>query len=376
MHKATAFLFSHRRAAILVLVLSLPLPKLEGQTGSRLQPAQARLGEEFSRIVGVRELRDGRVLIADAGDKRLVVADFSRNTVTQIGREGRGPNEYVRLSALRPLGPDSTLLSDLGNRRWLVLHQDRIVGMISADHPAIVATRADVGGADARGRVLSTTPPPIREGGLTIGRGDSVVALLVNLSSGATDTVARLRAAPLTVWTEVDAAGKVTRAGINRPPFAVGEEAFLFSDGWIAVARLDPYRVDWRATEGGWVRGALLPFAEQAVTQRERQAYLTRLATLMGRPQTAPPADSWPDVVPPFQPSPFVPAPDGSALILRTPTASHPGHRYDRVDRRGVLTGWVELLSTEQLLGVGARGAYVAVTDESGIQRVQRHPWP
>jgi hypothetical protein len=72
----------------------------------------------------------------------------------------------------------------------------------------------------------------------------------------------------------------------------------------------------------------------------------------------------------------LVAVPDGSLLILRTPTADHPGHRYDRINRRGQLIGWVELPAAEQLAAIGVRGAYVVSTDEDGIQRLQRHPWP
>ena len=342
---------------------------------TRLRPATARLDEEFTRIVGLRELGDGRVLVADAGDKRLVVIDFARNRVVQIGREGNGPGEYAQVSLLASLGPDSTLMPDAANRRWLVLINDRIVRTVPAEHPAISASRGAVRSTDERGHGVTTTPPPIRSGGQTMGKGDSIAVLLVTLSSGAVDTVARLRTAPLAVWTELDNAGKVTRAGLTYPPLSVGEESLLFPDGWLAVARLDPYRVDWRTPEGRWISGAPLPFVERPVDARERQAYLARRTATVGRPVTAPPDESWPSTIPPFQPLPLLAAPDGSLLILRTPAAEHPGNRYDRIDRLGRLIGWVELPAAERLVAIGVRGAYVVSTDADGIQRLQRHPW-
>jgi hypothetical protein len=348
----------------------------QSPVGVKLQPPTAHLGEEFTRIVGVRELSDGRVLVAEAGEHRLVVGDFSRSMAVQIGRQGKGPGEYSRIAALSALGTDSILIDDRDNGRWLVLLKDQIVHTLPPDHPAIKASRGVLRGTDSRGHVLTTTAPPIREGKPTLGKGDSIAAVIVTFATGASDTVGRLRAAPLTVWTERNQAGKVTRAGLTYPPFSVGEEPLLFSDGWLAIARLDRYRVDWRAPDGQWKRGAPLPFTPRAVDRRERQAYLARRAAMLGRAETPPADDSWPDAIPPFQPTPLVAAPDGSLLILRTPTADSPGHRYDRVSRLGQLIGWLELPATEQLAAIGVHGAYVITTDDDGIQRLRRHPWP
>jgi hypothetical protein len=216
----------------------------QSPVGVRLQPPTARLGEEFTRIVGVRELSDGRVLVAEAGETRLVVGDFSRNLVVQIGRQGKGPGEYSQVSALTSIGTDSTLMADWRNGRWLVLLKDQIVHTLPPDHPANKASWGLLRGSDSRGHVLTTTSPPIREGTPTLGKADSIAAVIVTVATGASDTVGRLRTAPLTIWTERNQAGKVTRAGLTYPPFSVAEEPLLFPDGWLAIARLDPYRVD------------------------------------------------------------------------------------------------------------------------------------
>jgi hypothetical protein len=314
--------------------------------------------------------------VAEAGETRLVVGDFSRNLVVQIGRQGKGPGEYSQVSALTSIGTDSTLMPDWRNGRWLVLVKDQILHTLPPDHPANKASWGLLRGSDSRGHVLTTTSPPIREGTPTLGKADSIAAVIVTFATGASDTVGRLRTAPLTIWTERNQAGKVTRAGLTYPPFSVGEEPLLFPDGWLAIARLDPYRVDWRAPDGRWQRGSPLPLTARAVDRRERQAYLSRRAAMFGKAETPPADDSWPDAIPPFQPAPLVAASDGSLLILRTPTADFPGHRYDRVSRLGQLTGWLELPATEQLAAIGVHGAYVITTDDDGIQRLQRHPWP
>jgi hypothetical protein len=71
---------------------------LAAQQPSRftLAPATTSLREEFSNLAWVRELKDGRVIITDSRDERIVVADLRAGSVQQIGRKGRGPNEYPR----------------------------------------------------------------------------------------------------------------------------------------------------------------------------------------------------------------------------------------------------------------------------------------
>ena len=67
---------------------------------------------DFTQIRGTRELSDGRVIVSDRLDKGVVVADFSRGTITRIGRTGSGPAEYRLPTSLSPMPSDSTLLSD------------------------------------------------------------------------------------------------------------------------------------------------------------------------------------------------------------------------------------------------------------------------
>ena len=53
-----------------------------------LAPPDRVFPVDFTQIVGTRELPDGRVLVADRLDKGVVVADFTRGTITRIGRTG------------------------------------------------------------------------------------------------------------------------------------------------------------------------------------------------------------------------------------------------------------------------------------------------
>ena len=340
-----------------------------------LRPATDSLPEEFNRIVGVRELADGRVLVSDPGDRRLVVVDFKTRTVQQIGREGRGPAEYGLPTQFYSLPGDSILMPDVLNARWLILQGSAIVRTIPPDDPVVTATRNGFRGADVRGHVLATgVILPTRTQDL--GKGDSTALILVDRSTEKADTIARLRVAPTTVKVDVDKDGKVSQVRWFPALLSVGEETLIFPDGWIAVARLEPYRIEWRTPDGKWIRAAPIEPAEPRMNEREKQAHLDRRSRATGKPAVRPPDDSWPATIPPFQPRPMIPLPDGRVLILRTPTADVSGNRYEVVDRAGRRLAIVALPETERILAVGTRGAYVVTTDEDGIQRIRRHPWP
>lgn len=343
-----------------------------------LPPVAGRLAEEFAGITSVRELGDGRVIIADPADRGLVVADFRTGSVEPIGRKGKGPGEYAAARRVIALSGDSSLVMDGGNRRWLVLHGAAIVATAAADDPSVAATRGSAAGADTRGNLFLTVrsrPTPLGSG--RTGSGDSAAAVLVSRRTGAADTVARLRL-PATRFTATSSADGRTKS-IQRysHPLAVGEEAVLFSDGWLAVARLDPYRVDWRAPGGSWTRGAPLPIVPVKLNRREKETLMERTAAENDQPVASPDVlMDWPEVIPPFASNSLVGSSDGRLLIRHEKSADHPETTYDVVNRAGVLERQLRMPGNLQIVGFGATSVYVTARDDDGIQRLQRHAWP
>jgi hypothetical protein len=55
---------------------------------TRLRPPAVRLDQEFTRIVGLRELSGGRVLVTDAGEKRLVAIGARGAYVVSTDEDG------------------------------------------------------------------------------------------------------------------------------------------------------------------------------------------------------------------------------------------------------------------------------------------------
>ena len=335
-----------------------------------LAPATASLAEEFSNLVWARELKDGRVIITDSRDGRIVVADLRAGSVQQIGRKGQGPNEYPRAQPVWSVGGDSSVM--MGSpERWLMFDGPRIVATLAPDAPGVSVIRGIARGSDERGYVYSAEFLPA--GNKPIG--DSTGLLRVARGTGKVDTIARLKAL---VPRRTSAANKDGYFSFSIPTLEAADEAVPFADGWVAVVRTDRYRVEWRSPDGRWIAGTPLPFTAIRVDDKEKRAHMARLAAVSGK--TPSPPDSigdWPATLPPYRsPVLLLASPDGRLLIPRLPTAEHTEARYDIVNRRGGLDGQLVLATNERIVGFGAGTAYVAVTDDDGIQRLRRHPWP
>ena len=358
-------------AALTVAVAPAVSP--QAPVAVRLAPPDATLREEFARIASVRELRDGRVLISDGTDKRLVVADLRTGAVAQIGRVGGGPGEYSTPGSLTSLPNDSTLLvAGDDPPRLLMMSGARITGTISSTDRLLQLAGLSLLGSDARGRLLGR----LRLAGVKIG-GDATrgmgAIVLVDRSQSRSDTVVRLRG-------DEFASRVVTMGGKKYPAifqvvFSVPDQAVLYPDGWIAVAYQDPYQVAWHSPTGRTTTGASLGWTPVKVTESEKAAYLSRLRQRLGASTKIPDGMPWAETVPPFQDDALLAAPDGRLLVRRMQWSGAPNTNYDIVDRTGRRVGSLALPWNEHIVGFGARSVYVVVADSDGIERLRRHPW-
>lgn len=345
--------------ACTMLLAAPPLPA-QATLELRLPPATARLAAEFSDLTTMRELRDGRVLLFDRKENELSVVDFRTGSRTTVSRTGQGPGEYQFIATLLPLNQDSTLAADLN--RWLILDGDKVVATLPPDTPAMKAVGLWPLGVDRLGRVLGQK--------FAQRDSDSTRLLLIDRASSHIDTIAALhgvaRRATVTPVTSPD--GRVGMR-VGRIPLNVRDAPALLPDGWVAIARLDPYRVDWRSPDGRWARGAPLPFRAIRMTDAERKAYSARNSWSRN-------ATDWPEVLPPFDtPTSLFATPEGMLAVRRLPSVGQPETRYDIVDRTGAFKGQLVLPPNQHILGFGAGSVYVVETDDDGIQRLRRHPW-
>ena len=340
-----------------------------------LQPVNATLEHEFTSILSMRELRDGRVLIADEGDNRLVVANVSTGQVAGVGAVGAGPGEFEGVGRLLSLPADSTLLVDQGNgARWLLLVGTQIVATISPPDSALQIAGANLSGAAEYGEVLTlrysrgaTLPSGVIQGEAT--------ALRVRRASGETDTVTQMRSRDMQLR-ESGPPANPTRI-MFQVVYSDPEPALMFGDGWVAVARRAPYRVEWYPPKQAPILGAPIPWTAPKVTEAEKQAWESRAVARLGKPlafgaNVVPFADE----VPPFRENGLFATPEGTLLIAKARWSGSIGTEYDLVDRRGVLVSTLRLPESERVVGFGRKSVYTAVRDADDIERLQRHPWP
>jgi hypothetical protein len=366
----------------------------------RLAPPDARLdGDGFTYIASLRELPDGRVLLTDQWQRQFVVGDLRAGTVTPVGRVGDGPSEFRNVGDLWALGGDTTIMIDDGKAEWLMLSGTQVVAKWTRASSTIarVVGNRPADGVDLGGRVVWSALAPrhpvlgppfdstwVVRTDRTTGRGDTLtrgVRTRPGYYSTTSGRGSRGNAAPVLVQRPPTNASFSLSATILREVDAVAG----FSDGWIAVARFNPYRVDWcPPSQKSCTVGPVIE-QRRAYTDAEKRAFLEMYASKGQVPTTdLSRITGWPPTVPPFvqrntKGNPMRPLramPDGRLLIERLETLRTPGNSYDIVDRRGVVVGRMTLPINQRVVGFGAGSIYTAVMDADEVERLRRHPWP
>ncbi len=341
--------------------------------------AAVEFAEPFGRVAGVRELRDGAVIVVDAGDRRVVVIRFGQPGVVSIGREGSGPGEYRSPRLVLGLGGDSSLVYDQQLWRFLLLDGGRALAQVVAMPEA---TFEQVHGADRDGRIYfegdawSTTE--------RVGATDSVPILRRTPGSGRTDTLATIALPRKRTPGE---RSEVTVGGFTGPfsvfaPFGGGDGWTVLPDGTVTIVRAAPYSVEWLLPDGRRLRGAPLEYDPLPVTADDKREYeaqyreakvvLPAAGGQAGR-TVRPRFDiQWPGVKPPFEKGLVLARGDSEVWVGRSRPAGRSARGFDIFDRRGVRIGTAILAPGFRLAGFGAHAAYLVREDDDGLQYLTR----
>ena len=339
------------------------------------------LTESFSQVRGIRELANGKVIIVDRLDRGLLAADFTTGTTTKIGQNGRGPLEYSLLASLVPMPGDSTLAWDEGNSRFALVGPDlRIHRTFTIVLPGLglpVGARA----VDGQGGYFLRIPAWMLQHSA---RGDTVPIVRYDLPRQKVDTLTHI----LGYTARPPAPRRVP--GVPYVIFAAEDGWAATSDGRVAVVRSGDYHVEWYV--GGKLRaqGPPVPVTRRRVTAEDRFAYMKNFVEnsaqsgrngggLSAGPTLSDPeiqrmvdAGDYAEVHPPFTDRAPEIAPDGTLWVERSVPLGTP-ESWDLFDAAGRLTTRVTLPAGRHLAGLGLGRAYLVVTDDDGLERVERY---
>ncbi len=337
----------------------------------------------FNRVSSVRELSNGSLIVADQGDQQLWHASLDGKSAVPIGRKGAGPGEFRSVGWVYALAHDSSLISDAFSSRWNLVHGPRMLSTLSESRPLNRRLGAELFGADTMGHVLGVAPFASRTGEPVLrGTADSLYAVRAHWSATGEDTVARLRgrggAGFSVTQPKGGGPGRITVAN----PLASEDLVAMAADGWIAIVRVSPYRVDWRSPSGQVRQGAVITTVARPVDEREQ---CWAIARALGPKVPCDPdlMPGWPTRVPPFVPSStrrpqatVLHAPNGQLLVAREPVVNARMHSYDIFDRTSRRVAQLEIPLTDVVVGFGAKSIYVLRTDADGLTAVLRYAWP
>lgn len=351
--------------AALLFTMASSLSAQNGPPTVTLARPQAEFPEGFSSVRGFRELSDGRVIVSDQRENRVVLLDLAKGTATSIARKGQGPDEFSVNLELHAMGGDTTYLTDIQRRFLIITPSGATAG--TARFPDGVSSSPMA--IDRAGRAYF--PPTFFSAN---GQpADSAPMIRVDLHSGKVDTLLFRQPPPR----------RDPAAPIN--PYNPRDLWVVAPDGRIARIAVDDYRVTWRETDGRMTQGPPIPYERIPVVARDKDEH-TQLVRRnsgvgIGRASvsgTNPPPlkEEWPTHKPPFVGNAALSASNGELWIQRTLPAGEKKPLYDVIDRSGHLVRRIVLPPDTKVIGFGAKSVYLARFDDVDLMFVQRYAMP
>jgi hypothetical protein len=359
-----------------------------------LSQPDAEFPEPLSSVTAVRELKDGTVIVLDATERLVKRVRFQLRQSLQVGRQGSGPGEYLRPVQVFVLAADSTAFLDVGNGRVLTFDSDLKAGhsldMFSGaglSNPTRVEPDAGpspppltrIAFLDSLGRAYSEALPVIRaEDGTFVRASDSAAIERWARGGRKRDTLAFVRVREDRKGLVRNSHGQIAMlAPRSTKAFETWEQWVVAPDGRIAIARLQPYSVDFVSTDGVRRNGPALPFERLRVTAQDRQQWVVQRqdSRLRSAASTTRPGESgieWPEFLPPFLDGALFFAPDGQLWVQRAVTAGKPP-TFDVINREGKVGSRVVFRPNVRLAGFGKRWLFAVRTDSDGLQYLQRY---
>lgn len=418
----TSFHRSALRAIPALFALSPVVLPAQVATRTLAKP-EVEFAEPFSAVASIRELRDGRVLVADTRDKIVQLVDLKAGKASKVGREGSGPGEYGLPMALVGLPGDTSVIFDPLNSRYLTVLPDgkpgatfRLEDGAPAPKAADASEPVSAGAAGGRGMVMAGGG----RGGMTMmmaprtvdaqGRfyfegspisfgpngpvaSDSAPVMRYDRKTYKYDTLTFVQlpkgGAQVSSSSGGGRSNMTVRIG-GRTPFPARDAWAALPNGSIVVVRVSDYHLELISPSKQVTRGPAIAYTPVKVGEAEKQEYRDSQKSAQGmgimrsvdngRTTTSaapiPPAEEpseWPAVKPAFTQNGVYVTPAGEIWVARSRAAKDEIPKYDVFSSAGKLTGQVVLPKNTRVIGFGNGGAiYTLRSDEDDLLYLQR----
>jgi hypothetical protein len=346
----------------------------------------ARWANDFSRVTGVAELPDGRVVIVDSRDGLVFLGTANGGTAAQLGRTGEGPNEYQRPFSVFHGQADTLLVYTTAGRLVRISPTGVIQGSHQFSPGTLGGSISAPRGTDSRGRIYWDRPVIRVPGSNEIKR--QQLYEIVRFMPG-TDNVEL-------VATASDHAPE--RHDQRFHPFAERDAWELEPDGTVLVVKARDYSLQWIRERTALRTADAIEHAKVPLTAADREAYRRdRAANPSGMAMGGAPAvrdgevtpeamakmrEAYPDAqFPPHKP-PFVErgafrSPGGHLWVVRSPAGvALKGTHIDILDSAGRRIRELDLPVGRQLVALERNGVYLVREDDDGLQYLERYTWP
>jgi hypothetical protein len=330
----------------------------------RLDGPASSFPSAFASVDDLREIKDGVLLMIDGAQRSLVRLDWATGQSRRVGRTGDGPGEYRSPWRLFPYVGDSALVLDLAGRMYVASDAGELVALPRPE--ALRTSQGGVRGVDRHGNLFLEFERSLRRAfsGSEVWT-ESLTIARVDPRLGRIDTVARIAPAP---GSRPILGNGATYSTPNPRPLATRDQWIVASDGAVAIAHFDPYRVEFVEPDGRRTVGASIPFVRVGITPAMRADWEQQQKRF-----PFPVSESaWPEHIPPFLEGALRFDAEGRLWIARTPVGGR-DREYDVVGRNAAVVARIAVPAESRVVAFGARAIYLARSDADGFERLERH---
>jgi len=262
----------------------------------QLGAVTVKSAEAMGNVTGIRQLSNGKVLVNDVTNRRVLMFDPALATFTVIADSTSATaNAYSgRFGGLISYRGDSTIFVDPSSLSMLVIDgSGKVARVISVPRPQDAGSLATGNAAfDAQGRLVYRAPPSFPRPNFAAGGAftppdipDSAAVVRIELATRKLDTLGFIKTPKLKFdMTRTDAGGIRITSQIN--PLPIVDDWAVLSDGSVAFVRGHDYHVDFTNADGTKTSASKLPFDWQRISDDDKSAFLDSLKAARARQGT------------------------------------------------------------------------------------------